>query len=151
SFMQKPARQFLDLLESQQLLAPDILGELRRQVDESKSRLTSEVIARLLVDNGHLTKFQATKLIAELKSPDANKPAGSSASNQADDLGFAEEKQTGRSSADGSGTSTTTARVIMDDDEPSVPQVQPLDVVPVDVVPIEVVPVAAASVSAPGA
>ena len=139
--MQKSARQFLDLLESQQLLAPDILGELRRQADESKSRLTSEVIARLLVDNGHLTKFQATKLIAELKSTSPSKPTADDARLRDDDLGFAEDKPAARSGAGESGESAATARVFMDDDEPSVPLVQPVDVVPVDVVPVEVVPI----------
>lgn len=62
------AKQFIEQLASQQLLAPSIIDELRRQVAEVKSRLTPEMIAKLLVDNGHLTKFQATKLIADFKS-----------------------------------------------------------------------------------
>lgn len=139
--MQKSAKRFLDLLESQQLLAPDILGELRRQVYESKSRLTSEVIARLLVDNGHLTKFQATKLIAELMSTDSSSPTAGAAAGRDDDLGFAEDRPGLRSAGDGTHGAAPTARVFIDGDEPGVPQVHPLDVVPVEVVPIEVVPV----------
>ena len=147
--MQKSARQFLDLLESQQLLAPDILGELRRQVDESKSRLTSEVLARLLVDNGHLTKFQATKLIAELKTTGPSKPStDTTTATQDDDLGFAEDKPAEGSGGSGRDESATTAKVFLDDDEPAVPHVQPVDVVPVDVVPIEVSPVAVVAVEA---
>lgn len=146
--MQKSARQFLDLLESQQLLAPDILGELRRQVDESKSRLTSEVLARLLVDNGHLTKFQATKLIAELKATGPSKPGIDATPTQDDDLGFAEDKPAERSESGGRDEPAAPAKVFMDDDEPSVPLVQPLDVVPVDVVPIEVSPVDVVAVEA---
>lgn len=61
------AKQFIEQLAAQQLLSPSIIDELRRQVAEVKSRLTPEMIAKLLVDNGHLTKFQATKLIADFK------------------------------------------------------------------------------------
>lgn len=89
--MQKPAKQFIDLLESQQLLAPDVLEELRRQIDESKARLTTELLAKLLVDNGHLTKFQATKLIAEIKEPSENPTADSASSDDEEELGLAEE------------------------------------------------------------
>lgn len=89
------AKQFISQLENQGLLAPDVIDELRRQAAESKSRLTPEIIAKLLIDNGHLTKFQATKLIAELKASSA--PAASkaqpdlkkSAVASDEDLGFA--------------------------------------------------------------
>ena len=66
--MQVQAKQFIEQLAAQQLLSPTIIEELRRQVAEVKSRLTPEMIAKLLVDNGHLTKFQATKLIADFKN-----------------------------------------------------------------------------------
>ena len=72
-----PAKQFIDLLEAQGLLSPDIVEELRRQVEESKSRITPATLARLLVENGHLTKFQATKLVSELstkETPEQSKP-----------------------------------------------------------------------------
>ena len=65
--MQVQAKQFIEQIAAQQLLSPSIIEELRRQVAEVKSRLTPEMIAKLLVDNGHLTKFQATKLIADFK------------------------------------------------------------------------------------
>ncbi len=68
------AKQFIELIAAQQLLSPSIIEELRRQVAESKSRLTPELIARLLVDNGHLTKFQATKLIADIKGESESSP-----------------------------------------------------------------------------
>ncbi len=77
--MQVQAKQFIEQIAALQLLSPTIIEELRRQVAESKSRLTPELIARLLVDNGHLTKFQATKLIADLKTDnEAPSPATSS-------------------------------------------------------------------------
>ena len=61
------AQQFVDKLENSGLLHPDIISELRRQLADSKGRVTVEQLAKLLVDNGHLTKFQATKLIAEFR------------------------------------------------------------------------------------
>jgi outer membrane protein assembly factor BamB len=60
------ASQFIALLESRGLLDPEIVTELRRQVEQSKGRLTVEAIAKLLVENGQLTRFQATKLVTEL-------------------------------------------------------------------------------------
>lgn len=67
------AQQFVDKLEGTGLLHPDIIAELRRQLADTKGRVTVEALAKLLVDNGHLTKFQATKLVAELK--DDSEPA----------------------------------------------------------------------------
>ena len=60
------ASQFIALLESRGLLDPEIIVELNRQVEQSKVRVTPEAIAKLLVDNGQLTRFQATKLVTEL-------------------------------------------------------------------------------------
>lgn len=138
--MQKTAKQFLDLLESQQLLAPDILGELRRQVGESKSRLTSELIARLLVDNGHLTKFQATKLIAELNVVSPKGPA-TSTKPPSDDLGFAEDLPASQRSSNSADAPSHVAKVFLDDDGGDKSEEQPIDVVPVGVVPTEMTPV----------
>jgi outer membrane protein assembly factor BamB len=59
------ARDFLDLLESRGLLDETITADLRRQVGESAKGVTAETIAKLLVENGHLTRFQATKLVGE--------------------------------------------------------------------------------------
>jgi len=60
------ASQFIALLESRGLLDPEIIVELHRQVEQSKVRVTPEAIAKLLVENGQLTRFQATKLVTEL-------------------------------------------------------------------------------------
>ncbi len=69
------ASQFIALLESRGLLDPEIIVELNRQVEQSKVRVTPEAIAKLLVDNGQLTRFQATKLVTELnESLGGNKP-----------------------------------------------------------------------------
>ena len=78
------AKQLIDKLEKLGLLSPEILDELRRQVDESKARITAGSLARLLVDNGHLTKFQATKLISDMSqdSPDRRTASGKPAPNE---------------------------------------------------------------------
>lgn len=60
------ALAFIRLLEDRGLLDPEIVSEITRQVETSKVRITPEMIAKLLVDNGQLTRFQATKLITEL-------------------------------------------------------------------------------------
>lgn len=65
------AQQFIDKLEGTGLLHPDIIAELRRQLADTKGRVTVEALAKLLVDNGHLTKFQATKLVSELREDSA--------------------------------------------------------------------------------
>ncbi|RMF43596.1 MAG: serine/threonine protein kinase, partial [Planctomycetota bacterium] len=104
--MQQKATQFIDLLERKQLLAPEIVEELRRQVAEAKTRLTPELLAKLLVDNGHLTKFQATKLIAEAKElsdalpeeavapqPAAPSTGSTGTPGDADELGFAPDPE----------------------------------------------------------
>ncbi len=57
------ATKVLDLAEQQALLEPKVIAELRRQVAESKFIVTPEALAKVLVDNGHLTAFQARKLV----------------------------------------------------------------------------------------
>ncbi len=48
------------------LLDKSVLDELRRKVAKAKGKkITPEAIARYLVDGGHLTRFQATRLISE--------------------------------------------------------------------------------------
>ncbi len=111
------AMQFIDQLEAQGLLSPDIIEELRRQVAESKSRITPSTLARLLVDNGHLTKFQATKLVSELNKdvPPPSSSRSAAVANkpvESDDLDLAPlEDQAAHS---GSGNK---ASIVVDDDE----------------------------------
>jgi outer membrane protein assembly factor BamB len=66
--VQVQALKFIDLLDAQDLLSPEIVDELRRQASDGQSRLTPELIASLLVDNGHLTRFQASKALSDLSS-----------------------------------------------------------------------------------
>ncbi|MFO0943552.1 MAG: PQQ-binding-like beta-propeller repeat protein [Pirellulales bacterium] len=121
--MQPLAIKFIELLESKQLLSDDVILELRRQVAESKVKLSPELLAKLLVDNGHLTKFQATKLVAELT---AQKPDGAAHSTgpanapSVEELGFA--------------PATNSAEIVVDDVEEIV-GVEPVEVIE-DAVPI---------------
>ncbi len=80
------AKQFIDKLEKLALLSPDILEELRRQVQDSKARITAGTLARLLVDNGHLTKFQATKLISDMSKDAPDRRTAEAKQSSDDDL-----------------------------------------------------------------
>src|SRR5262245_20045659 len=64
------ARKVLDLAEKQGLLDAKAIVELRRAVEESKFIVTPEAIAKVLVDHGHLTPFQARKLVNEALGPE---------------------------------------------------------------------------------
>lgn len=65
------AKDLLNRLERLGLLDQEIIEALREQLAQSGARVTPEKIAQLLVDNGQLTRFQATKLIGELRSAEA--------------------------------------------------------------------------------
>ncbi len=116
--MQPLAIKFIELLESKQLLSDDVIIELRRQVAESKVKLSPELIAKLLVDNGHLTKFQATRLVAELATDRPATTTSGSAKATEDELGLA--------------PSTNTAEVLVDDEVVGVEAVDVID----DAVPV---------------
>ncbi len=68
------ALQFINMLENKGLLDPESIEELHRQVEQSKGRVTPEAIARVLVENQQLTRFQATKLVTELKEQLGDSP-----------------------------------------------------------------------------
>ena len=123
------AKQFIEKLEQLGLLSTDILQELRRQVDESKAKITAGTLARLLVDNGHLTKFQATKLISEMSKDAPERQAASGKTTPDDDsLALAPEAP------------ATKKAVILDDDEDEDDEVVAVDVVHDDeVVAVDVV------------
>lgn len=70
------ASQVLDLAERKGLLDAKVIIDLRRQVAESKFIVTPEAIAKILVDHGHLTPFQARKLVSE--AIEGNEPAAAS-------------------------------------------------------------------------
>ena len=60
------AEKFIERLERQGLLEEKVIAELRNQIADSRFVITPEAVAKLLVDNGHLTTFQARKLVGEL-------------------------------------------------------------------------------------
>ncbi|MCU0961590.1 MAG: PQQ-binding-like beta-propeller repeat protein [Pirellulaceae bacterium] len=61
--------QFIDRLEQRGLLDKDVISELRRKIAQTKSKkITPEAIAKYLVDRGHLTRFQATKLVSDFSA-----------------------------------------------------------------------------------
>ena len=62
------AKDLINRIERLGLLDQDIIEALRQQLDQGGSRVTPEAVAKLLVDNGQLTSFQASKLIGELRS-----------------------------------------------------------------------------------
>lgn len=123
------AKQFIEKLEKLGLLAPELLEELRRQVEDSKARITAGTLARLLVDNGHLTKFQATKIISDMSNDAPGKQAdGAKSSDSEDLLDLAPEVPQG---------SAANKAVILDDDDGEVVDVDVInddEVVAVEVV-----------------
>jgi len=65
------AKDLINRIEHLGLLDQEIIEALREQLAQSGARVTPEAVAKLLVDNGQLTRFQATKLIGELRSGEA--------------------------------------------------------------------------------
>jgi outer membrane protein assembly factor BamB len=96
--MKSLARKVMDLAEQQGLLDGKAIAELRKQVAESKFVVTPEAIAKVLVDHGHLTPFQARKLVSQAQGdePDpveqrvAEKPKPAAPRRPVEDLTFAD-------------------------------------------------------------
>ena len=61
-------KRFLDHLEERGLLDEKIIKNLRQQLAERGNKVTPEMIADRLVKKGHLTKYQAKKLVAEVSA-----------------------------------------------------------------------------------
>jgi len=80
------ANDLLDRLERLGLLDQEIIEALREQLSQSGARVTPEKIAQLLVENGQLTRFQATKLIGELRNDEYPQPAEVVEAEAVDDL-----------------------------------------------------------------
>lgn len=80
------AKKLLELLDKNALLEDSVMAELRKQVVEGKGKVTAETIAKALVDKGHLTKFQATKLVGEATAEQETKSAAKTSSAAEDDL-----------------------------------------------------------------
>lgn len=71
----------LNRLERLGLVDQEIIAALREQLSQSGVRVTPEKIAMLLVENGQLTRYQATKLIGRLRD---SEPQGEDESGQAE-------------------------------------------------------------------
>lgn len=78
------ANQLIDRLERLGLLDQEIIEALREQLEQGGTRVTPEAVAKLLVDNGQLTHFQATKLIGELRSGQYQDESASGAARGSD-------------------------------------------------------------------
>ncbi|MFO0921954.1 MAG: PQQ-binding-like beta-propeller repeat protein [Pirellulales bacterium] len=131
------AKKFIDMLEEQGLLDDDIIAELRRQIAEARTRMTPEIIAKLLVDNEQLTRFQAAKLIGKLRDSDAgsenDSPSEKGSKSSEDDLGLLPEQETRKEE------STGNAAIIIDDEEDTgVVEVEPVEVEAVEVEAVEI-------------
>ena len=118
------AKDLIDRIENLGLLDQDIIVALREQLQQSGARVTPEAVAKLLVDNGQLTSFQATKLIGDLR----NQPAGGG----------------------GGGEEPLVAGLAVEDDdifsaEPVAAEPVAVEAIPVDAVPVAAVPVGASS------
>ncbi|MEM9367621.1 MAG: PQQ-binding-like beta-propeller repeat protein [Planctomycetota bacterium] len=121
------AKELIDRLEREGLLDQEIIEALREQLAQTGARVTPEAIAKLLVDNGQLTRFQATKLIGKLRSSD---PAGDEA-----EIVEAVVEEDELLTFDDDGTA-------------DVFEAEPAEAVAVDAIPIEAEPVAAVPVEA---
>lgn len=57
------AESFLKRLENENLIDAGVIAKLRQQIGRANSPVPAQQVAGLLVDKGHLTKFQAKKLL----------------------------------------------------------------------------------------
>ncbi|HJN10502.1 MAG TPA: PQQ-binding-like beta-propeller repeat protein [Pirellulaceae bacterium] len=92
------AKKLIELLERNAMLEDSVIKEVRKLVADSKSKVTAESVAKALVDKGHLTKFQATKLVNEVTAQkEATKEARAKAKGKKEDeeeeLGFVSDEE----------------------------------------------------------
>ncbi|MDP7205939.1 MAG: hypothetical protein QGH11_10235, partial [Pirellulaceae bacterium] len=60
------AHEFIDYLESQGLLETAILEQLRKLVSSTDQEVSNEGLVKILVDQGHLTRFQGSRLLVDM-------------------------------------------------------------------------------------
>ena len=77
------AELFLDRVARTGLLDDSLLAKVRKQIASSKSKITAEAVAKMLVKSGHLTKSQATKMLGEIA--ETRGPGGNRAVTRADE------------------------------------------------------------------
>ncbi|WP_153559155.1 outer membrane protein assembly factor BamB family protein [Roseimaritima sediminicola] len=157
------ANELIDLLERRGLLDQEIIEALRDQLAQSGRKVTPETVAKLLVDNEHLTRFQATKLIGELRAGEYGQAADADeaetiAGALADDLQLVDDDGSSDGElaevvavddADELAADDQVAEVVAVDDDAvdavpidaDVMEAEPVDAMPVDAEPVEAVPV----------
>ena len=59
------AEKFIDHIAATGSVDEAILGKLRQKVAKSEKAVSIEKIVKVLMDQGHLTRFLATKLVSE--------------------------------------------------------------------------------------
>ncbi len=72
------AEEFIDILEQKDLLDPSLVRDLRRRVEQSMAPVSAALLAKRLVDKGHLSRKLAQRLLdrAELDEQPAAPPPG---------------------------------------------------------------------------
>ncbi len=110
------AKKLIELLEENAMLEDSVIKEVRKLVADSKNKVTAESVAKALVDKGHLTKFQATKLVDKVTADrEASKEARAKTRRQKpqdeETLGFVDDD-----APTSDGTSDDTDEVVMLED-----------------------------------
>ncbi|QDT57729.1 outer membrane biogenesis protein BamB [Stieleria bergensis] len=119
------ANELINEMERRGLLDQEIIEALREQLSQGGASVTPEAVAKLLVDNGQLTRFQASKLIGELRS------------GEYDDQSTTADQELGVDDLE-----------VVEDEVTVVSEAVPVEAVPVDAVPVEAVAVDATPVEA---
>ena len=72
-----PAEELIKLLEEKDLVAPEVLADIRAQVAQSRKGpkpIYAAALAKILVDNGYLSRLLAQRLMTKLEAEWAQKP-----------------------------------------------------------------------------
>jgi outer membrane protein assembly factor BamB len=143
------ANELIDRLERLALLDQEIIEALREQLEQGGTRVTPEAVAKLLVDNGQLTRFQATKLIGELRSDQYDDDAGVEVVEVAevDELGILPEEGAEVEVVEVAEAEPVEADVFA---EPVAAEAVPVEAMPVEAMAVEAMAVEAMPVEAMG-
>ncbi|MGI6417325.1 MAG: hypothetical protein ACOX1P_16810 [Thermoguttaceae bacterium] len=85
------AEEFIKILEDKDLLDPSLIAELRRRVEQSMAPVSAALLAKRLVDKGHLSRKLAQRLLdqpepAQAPSPPASKTPAKQPEREKDQL-----------------------------------------------------------------
>ncbi len=69
------AEEFIAILEQKDLLDPDLVDDLRRRVEQSMAPVSAALLAKRLVDKGHLSRKLAQRLLDRAESEEAEETA----------------------------------------------------------------------------